>query len=77
MFQGFLVILDEDVFLASSQQITGDGVAQLVERPTQDPKGCGLNPVWSTRKKEEFFRVKNVLTCCRCDQPRVYTHAQE
>ena len=48
-----------------------DGVAQLVERQAQDPKDRGSNPVRSTRKTCEFFRVKNVvLTRCRrsiCD----------
>ena len=50
--------------------IRGDGVAQLVERRTQDPKDRGSNPVRSTRVVCEFFRVKNVvLTRYRCAQP--------
>ena len=51
----------------------GDGVAQLVERRTRDPKDRGSNPVSSTRKKCEFFRVKNVvLTPCRCVYARTH-----
>ena len=56
----------------------GDGMAQLVEHRTRDPKDEGSNPVRSTRKMRVFFRVKNdVLTRCLCAQSRVYTHAQE
>ena len=41
----------------------GDGVAQLVEHWTQDPKDEGSNPVRSTRTICEFFRDKQfVLT---------------
>ena len=48
----------------------GDWVAQLVSRRTQDPNDEGSNPVRSTRKVCEFFRVKNVVpTRCRCSQP--------
>ena len=57
---------------------TGDGVAQLVERRTRDPKDRGSNPVRGTRKNCEFFRVRNiVLTRCRCVQPPcVYAHTR-
>ena len=53
----------------------GDGVSQLVERRTQDPKEEGSIPVRSIRKTCEFFGVKNVvLTHCRWAQPPcVYT----
>ena len=57
----------------SDTNIWGDGVAQLVERLTQDPKARGSNPARGTR-------VKNVvLTRCQCAQPPpcVYTLAQE
>ena len=60
-----------------------DGVAQLVEHQTRDPKTRGLNPVCvrSTRKIcESFSRVKHVvLTCCRCAQPPAFlrTHKND
>ena len=56
-------------------KLLGEGVAQLVERWTRDPKTRGSNAVRSTRKNCEFFWVKNVvLTHCRCAQlPCVYT----
>ena len=41
-----------------SNQARGDGVAQLVERRTQDPKDRGSNPVRSTRKKVSFSESK-------------------
>ena len=41
----------------------GDGVAQLVERRTQDPEDRGSNPIKSTRKNCEFFRVKKLMLC--------------
>ena len=58
-------------FPASVARIArGDEVAQWVERRTRDPKDQGSNPVGSTRKNCEFFRVKNVvLTGCRCALP--------
>ena len=53
--------------------------AEFVERRPQNPMDSmtrGSHPVRSTRKKKwEFFRVKNdVLTRCRCVQPRVYIY---
>ena len=52
----------------------GDGVAQLIERRSQDPKTRGSNPVRSTRKNCEFSPVKNVvLTRCLCAQTPVCT----
>ena len=49
---------------------SGDGVAQWLERRTQDPKARGSNPVRSTRNICKFFRVKNVvLPRCRCAEP--------
>ena len=40
-----------------------------IEHQTRDPKTWGSNPVRSTNKICEFFRVKNiVLTRCRCAQ---------
>ena len=52
------------------KSIESDGVAQLVERRTQDPKDRGSNHVRSTHKIVSFFRVKNVvLARCRCAQP--------
>ena len=48
----------------------GDGVAQVVERWTRDPKTLGSNPVMITRKMYEgFSESKIVLTLCRCAQP--------
>ena len=45
----------------------GDGVAQLVERRIQDSMTRDSNPVRSTRKTCEFFRVKTVeLTRSQC-----------
>ena len=59
----------------------GDGVAQLVQRRTRDPKDWGSNPVRSTRNICQFFRVKTVQLLCRLavgvPNPRGYTHAQE
>ena len=50
--------------------IWDDGVAQLVERRTQDLKDRGSNPIRSTITICEFFSDKNVvLTRCRCAQP--------
>ena len=38
--------------------VRGDGVAQLVERQTRDPKDRGLNPVRNTRTICELYRFK-------------------
>ena len=51
----------------------GDGLAQLLERWTGDPKVKGSNPISSTKKT--FKKV--VPTRCWCAQPRVYTHTYE
>ena len=61
--------LSPTVSVFGSWGVWDDMVAQLVECRTQDPKEEGSNPVRSTRKICEFFRVKNVLTRCQCAQP--------
>ena len=53
----------------------GGGVAQLVERRTQAPKDRGSNPVKSTRRICEFFRVKNVVLTR--PPPVYYTHKND
>ena len=44
-----------------SPLLTVDGVAQLVERPTLDPKTRGSNPVRSTRTICESFSESKCL----------------
>ena len=54
--------------------IRGDGLAQWLERWTEDPKIEGSNPGRSTRKPLSSYRVKNVvLTRCQCVQHPVCT----
>ena len=59
---------------------TGDGVAQLVERRTRDPKTGCLNPgpVRSTIKKLWVFPSQKLLSRLVCvPNPRVHVHPNE
>ena len=54
----------------------GDGVAQLVEHRTRDPKVNGSNPVKSTWKTLSFSEPKGLCWLAICvPNPCVYTHA--
>ena len=63
-------------FLQCDGVVWGDGVAQLVEHRTPDPKTRGSNPARRTRQICESFssRVRNVLTRQCAQPPCVYTH---
>ena len=53
----------------------GGSISRALDSESNDK---GLNPIRSTRKNCEFFRVKKVvLTCCRCAQPLcVHAHTR-
>ena len=63
------------VYVCSHQgDIRVDGVAELVQRRTRDPKGTRFLSRQEHKKNVDFFlfRVKCfVLTRCRCAQPPV------